>query len=280
IGEALGGASSVPIAVGLVAVMTAVVLFGLRRSNQVNAAIVTITIAGLLSLIFAPGTSNRLIPSDVSMPNILEACALMFVAYTGYGRIATMGEEIQNPRRNIPRAMIITLVVSALIYIGVAWAWLRGAAPGQLFTVAGFVALIGVLLNLILGLSRVLLAMGRRGDVAQGLAKLDRQKQPRNAILAVGGLIAVLCMLGDIKLAWSFSACTVLIYYAILNLAALRLKDDQRLYPKWVAWIGLASCFFLVFWVTIGAWLAGLAAIAAGLLIRLGIRAYAKGSSK
>ncbi|MEO0796985.1 MAG: amino acid permease [Verrucomicrobiota bacterium] len=272
IGKALNPNDGTLPAIGLTIAMTAVVVMGLRRSNQVNASILTITIAGLLSLIFSSNVSPIEISSDPSTFSLMEACALIFVAFTGYGRIATMGEEIKEPRKNIPIAMIVTLLVSGLLYAGVSLAWLRGVQPGQLFTVAGFVALIGVVLNLILGLSRVLLAMARRKDVAPALAKLDKQQQPRRAILAVGAIIAVLCLLGDIKLAWSFSACTVLIYYGILNLAALRLSEDQRLYPRWLAYVGLASCFFLAFWVTPVAVVVSIACVAVGLFIRFFVR--------
>lgn len=276
---------AVTIAVGVVLIVTATVIMGLRRSNQVNAGILTITLAGLLSFIFSQsgqldqvmdGLAKQVLEGarSATVPSVLQACALMFVAYTGYGRIATMGEEIIEPRKNIPRAMIITLVVSALLYVGVAWAWLRGALPGRLFEMAAYVALLGVLLNLLLGLSRVMLAMARRGDVAPGLAKLDKRQEPTRAILAVAALIALLCMLGDLKLAWSFSACTVLIYYGILNLAALKLPAEQRLYPKWLAVLGLCSCFFLAFWVPMNVWLATLAAIGIGLLLRGGIRFF------
>jgi len=266
--------SRVAIAIGVVLIVTALVVMGLRRSNQVNAGILTVTVAGLLSTIFAPSANLELPKPDVTIPTILQACALMFVAYTGYGRIATMGEEIVEPRKNIPRAMIATLVVSALLYGGVAWAWLRGVVPGQLFEVAAYVAMLGVLLNLLLGLSRVMLAMARRGDVAPALAKLDKRQEPTRAILAVAALIAVLCMLGSIELAWQFSACTVLIYYGILNIAALKLPPDQRLYPKWLAWLGLGSCFFLAFWVPMMVWIAALASIATGLLLRAGIQYF------
>lgn len=268
---------AVTVAVGVVLIVTATVIMGLRRSNQVNAGILTVTIAGLLSFIFAPSgqlldgvayealSLNR---SGIDYSLILQACALMFVAYTGYGRIATMGEEILEPRKNIPRAMIATLAISAVLYAGVAWAWLRGAMPGRLFEIAAYVAMLGVLLNLLLGLSRVMLAMARRGDVAPALAKLDSRQEPMRAILAVAALIAVLCMLGSIQLAWSFSACTVLIYYGIMNIAALKLPPDQRLYPKWLAVLGLCSCFFLAFWVPVNVWLATLGCIVAGLLLR------------
>ncbi|WP_309384767.1 APC family permease [Cerasicoccus frondis] len=262
-------------AIVAVLIVTATILFGLRRSIQVNAAILTITLAGLLSLIFSnpagppePIANELLGSTEVGIPAILQACALVFVAYTGYGRIATMGEEIIDPKKNIPRAMIITLVVSAALYAGVAWAWLQGAAPTQLFQIAGYVALIGVLLNLILGLSRVLLAMARRGDVAHFFSKLDKNGEPMAAILGMAGLIIVLCLLKDIKIAWSFSACTVLIYYGIMNAAALKLPPEQRMYPKWLAWVGLAVCLFLAFWVPMFIWGISLVCIGAGFILR------------
>ncbi|WP_309398706.1 APC family permease [Cerasicoccus maritimus] len=252
-----------------VLIVTATILFGLRRSNQVNAAILTISIAGLLSLIFGPkGVAPDLATPEFSIANVLQACALVFVAYTGYGRIATMGEEIIEPKKNIPRAMIITLVASALLYAGVAWAWIQGAAPTKLFQIAGYVALIGVLLNLLLGLSRVLLAMARRGDVAHFFSKLDKNGEPMAAILGMAGLICVLCLLREIKLAWSFSACTVLIYYAIMNTAALKLPTNKRIYPKWLAWVGLAACLFLAFWVPMIVWGITFVCIGAGLILR------------
>lgn len=269
IGKFFNPDMAVPTAVAMVLIITATVIFGLRRSNQVNAGILTITIAGLLSFIFEVGAPYPLVERPTpTIPMILQACALVFVAFTGYGRIATMGEEIIDPRKNIPRAMIITLVVSGLLYAGVALAWLRWAEPTQLFGIAAYVALIGVLLNLILGLSRVMLAMARRGDVAPVLAKLDKRQEPTRAILAVAALTAILCSLGSIQLAWQFSACTVLIYYGILNLAALKLPADQRMYPKWLAVIGLCACFFLAFWVPVSVWAAALVSIVAGLIIR------------
>lgn len=278
IGAFLGSPSVGSVAVVLV--ITGLVVVGLRRSNQLNAIILTITIGALLAFIFSPdgqgvidGVGRN--STEPDLPMILQACALMFVAYTGYGRIATMGEEMLDPRKNIPRAMIATLMISGLLYAGVAWAWLRWVEPTRLFGVAAIVAMLGVLLNLLLGLSRVMLAMARRGDVAPALAKLDQRQEPTRAILAVAALIAILCLLGDLRLAWSFSACTVLIYYGILNLAALKLPPDQRLYPKWLAGLGLGSCFFLAFWVPMAVWLSALGCIVAGLLLRAAARHWA-----
>jgi APA family basic amino acid/polyamine antiporter len=57
-----------------------------------------------------------------------------------------------------------------------------------------------------------------------------------------------LTLLGDLRVAWSFSAFSVLLYYAITNAAALRLSPEERRFPPWTAWAGLASCLFLALW--------------------------------
>jgi APA family basic amino acid/polyamine antiporter len=223
---------------------------------------------------------------------LLYATALMFVAYTGYGRIATLGEEVREPRRTIPRAIVLTLVVSAALYIVVgvvavgsvgadalAEATEGEAAPLEVvargFTmpsvhlavaVGAMAAMLGVLLNLILGLSRVLLAMGRRGDMPSGVARLNTSRTtPYVATMVVGLAVAGLAASGSVKTTWTFSAFTVLVYYAITNLAALRLGEGDRLYPRVFAWGGLGACLFLVFWVEWRIWAVGLGLIAIGL---------------
>jgi APA family basic amino acid/polyamine antiporter len=292
-----------PLAVGVVIVLTVLVLTGIRRSSAVNVAIVGITCAALatfvvgglpsalrgghyLSPFFAPVAPHRSLAGG-----FFEATALMFVAYTGYGRIATLGEEIRRPRRNIPIAITFTLLASMAIYVAVGLvsvaavgaeamsaATERQAAPleavAQSFRLPGvamfvavgaMTAMLGVLLNLLLGLSRVLLAMGRRGDMPTIVARIDRQQTtPYVAVIVIGVLIAVLAAMGSVKTTWSFSAFTVLIYYSLTNLAALRLSQQQRLYPRVIPALGLGACLFLAFWVEAKIWLIGLAMIALG----------------
>jgi APA family basic amino acid/polyamine antiporter len=86
------------------------------------------------------------------------------------------------------------------------------------------------------------------------------------AVAIVGLGITVLVLIGNVKTTWSFSAFTVLIYYAITNLAALQLGSNERLYPKWIAWVGLAACLFLAFWVEVDIWLVGVGMIGVGLV--------------
>jgi APA family basic amino acid/polyamine antiporter len=232
-------------------------------------------------------------PADFLSRGFFEACALMFVAYTGYGRIATLGEEIREPRRNIPRAIGTAMAVISSVYLAVAVAAVGSvgaetlgkmtrdtAAPlesvlqligrveaARWVSLGALAAMLGVLLNLLQGLSRVLLAMGREGDMPEGFARLHGGN-PRTAVIGVGVLISLLAAVGDIRLSWSFSAFTVLIYYALTNLSALQLPQRDRRYPRGFAWAGLAGCLLLAFQVDRRAWLAGTALIAAGLLIR------------
>lgn len=291
-----------PIALAAVAILIAVVLGGMRRSSRMNIAIVSVTLASLAFFI-AAGLPNALAQGaanftpflgagDRALPRLLEATALMFVAYTGYGRIATLGEEVHDPRATIPRAIIITLLVSMALYlavgaVGIAAAGIDGfghagaekAAPlavvangfgipaaGLILSIGAVTAMLGVLLNLILGLSRVLLAMGRRGDAPAIFSRIDAAgRAPVAATIAVGIVIAAITAVGSIRLAWSFSAFTVLVYYAITNLAAICLPRDQRLYPRWIAWAGLAACLGLAWWVEPRAWMLGAAVLGVGL---------------
>lgn len=301
-----GPAARIGLALAAVLMLTILVLTGLRRSSAINAVIVGVTIGaliafGLFVVVTAPDgfSADRLGWTSPPGFGLLEASALMFVAFTGYGRIATLGEEVRDPSRTIPRAIIITLVVSALIYVavslaavgalgsvGLAEATLTTGAPleasahaiglpwlASVVAIGAITAMLGVLLNLILGLSRVVLAMGRRGDLPARLAKIDTGgRAPVAATVLVGIVIASIAAIGSIKLAWSFSAFTVLVYYAITNLAALRLPAEQRLYPRWIAWAGLTGCLGLAFWVEPRAWLAGIAVLAVGFAVRLMVR--------
>jgi APA family basic amino acid/polyamine antiporter len=299
----LGGnpAWATPIAILAVLGLTVIVLSGIRRSNTANTVIVSITILALGVLVVAclprwaaAGSSNFVPFFDGSVSAVLQASSLMFVAYTGYGRIATMGEEARSPRQTIPKAMIICLLLTMAIYLTVATVSIGAVGPEVLSQAVGRVnaapleavmrqvagpagavvvaigamtAMLGVLLNLILGLSRVVLAMGRRQDLPRRFATLNQaQTSPNQAVIAVGVAIALLTLIGNVKTTWSFSAFSVLIYYAITNFAALRLPAQGKLFPNAIAWLGLVSCLFLAFWVEAQVWFTGLGLIAIGLV--------------
>lgn len=306
-------------AVLLILVVTVIVLSGIRRSARVNAIIVSITLLGLIA--FLAGATQSLFEhriwgfSDLDalavtgkksyLHNVILATPLMFVAFTGYGRIATLGEEVHDPQRTIPNAIIATLAVSMAVYFAVgifvaltAGKWLPTLesalfqAPGirsnptvvysidyvamtlrlptwlvYLVGISGITAMLGVLLNLILGLSRVALAMGRRRDLPGLIGGVNMVSAiPVPAVILVAVIICLLASLGNVKATWSFSAFTVLIYYGITNLAALNLPIEHRLYPRFFAWAGLGGCLFLAWWVEPVYWIVGSGLIVVGLL--------------
>jgi APA family basic amino acid/polyamine antiporter len=259
-----------------VAAVTAMVIAGLRRTAWLNATLVFVSAGAIAwfagsTLVDEAGASN--FTGDWSPGDIAAGTAFLFVAYTGYGRIATLGEEVKDPEVVIPRAVVITLAIAAALYMlveiggrtleGPFWGQDAGivAAGGPVVAVGAVAAMLGVLLNLILGLSRVWLAMGRRGDMPRALARLDRRTQPAVAIVLSAVLVAALTVIGDISLAWSFSAMTVLLYYGLTNLSALAV--DRR---RTTAWLGLVSCLSLSFFVPLTIWLSGVALLALGLM--------------
>lgn len=281
-------------------IFTALVSGGISRSNRTNIAIVSVTIAGLTALVFG-AVYSRGLPlqpitdslTDFSASSILYGSALMFVAYTGYGRIATLGEEVADPARTIPKAIILSMALIIVIYLSVSLTAIHvlgavafgqtvegEAAPlmvvaqslavpglGTLVSAAAITAMAGVLLNLLLGLSRVILGMARRKDMPSILGKINPVSQsPVAAVWVTGVLIAILVMSGDITFTWSFSAFTVLIYYSITNLAAFLLPAENRLYPRWIPACGLVSCLFLAFWMEPGIWIPGVLIILLGLV--------------
>ncbi|MEX1011502.1 MAG: APC family permease [Balneolaceae bacterium] len=296
----------------LLLAVTWLVSGGIRRSNITNKWVVGATLMGLATLVVASLITNGL-PTDPllnsfsgSTPSsILYASALMFVAYTGYGRIATLGEEVAEPRKTIPKSIIIAMLVIVLLYLAVALTAIQvmgaqafgqtvqeEAAPlmvvaqalslpfiGPVVTLAGITAMLGVLLNLILGLSRVMLGMARRRDLPHRLAAVDPvQQSPKAAVWGTGLLIGLLVLTGDMVFTWSFSAFTVLIYYAITNFSALSLPPELRLYPRAIPVLGLIGCLSLALFIEPGVLLLGLLFIAAGLLWhRMALRIRAGG---
>ncbi len=296
------------VAAGATLLLTLLVASGVRRSNRANIVVVAATLS-LFGLFLALGIPQAL-GSD-QLPRLgrggpgwlggadgyglLHAVALLFVAFTGYGRIATLGEEVRSPAVTIPRAIWITLVTVTLLYLGVAFvalgtlgaeefarATVETAAPLQevaralgvrslpaLMGIAAVTAMLGVLLNLLLGLSRVALAMARRSDLPGRFAAVDANTgSPTAAVFLVGAVIFLLVLLGDVRTTWSFAAFTVLIYYGITNLAALRLPVPNRRYPRWVAVVGLLGCVLLAFQVEPEVWASGTGFLLGALALR------------
>jgi APA family basic amino acid/polyamine antiporter len=225
-----------------------------------------VVIAGLRSPAFDP---DRLWdPAPSGAPGILHAGALIFFAFAGYARIGTLGEEVREPAQTIPRAMILAVSLSLLLYSLVAVTALGtlGASrlalsnsplvevtaaagmpwAGVLVRLAAVIASSGALLTLLAGVSRTVFAMARNRDFPSWLGAVDeRRKTPHRAELLTAVLVIAVVLMTDLTGAVGFSSFLVLWYYAVANLAALRLGPPERRWPAPLSWVGLAGCLVL-----------------------------------
>ncbi len=257
-----------------VAVLTAVNYRGIQKSVWLTRIIVALTLLTLVTVVIAGlggGTADlgHLSPFPGSgVGGILRAAGLMFFAFAGYARVATLGEEVRDPRRTIPRAITIALIITLAVYAVVATASLLAVGPvgladstaplrtvvraGRWHAVApavqigAAVAALGSLLSLILGVSRTTLAMARDGHLPTALAVIHpRYRVPHRAELAVGAVVIVLVLTVELRGAIGFSSFAVLTYYAIANTAALTLTREENCPPRWIPGLGLIGCLVL-----------------------------------
>jgi APA family basic amino acid/polyamine antiporter len=291
------------VALAAIAVFTAVNARGVRKSSAVNLAIVAVSTLALLAFAAAGlarfDAANLRPFAPAGGGGVLRAAALLFFAYTGYARVATLGEEVREPRRTIPRAILVTVAgVSALyLLVGVAAVGGAGAAVlarsgAPLAEAAGamrvrgletavaagaVVAMLGVLLSQLLGLSRMVFAMARRGDLPAPLSRVDAGSgAPVRAVLLVGAGAALAAAFGTLQAIVPAASFAILLYYAIANLAALRMPRAARLYPAVVPATGLAACLGLAASLAPRTIAVGLAVLAAGFVARSAVRALAR----
>ena len=220
---------------------------------------------------------------------VLQAAGLLFFAFAGYARVATLGEEVRDPARTVPRAIVGALGGTVLIYAAVAVTLLAvlglagtAAAPAPLAAAvagtpwAGVVvragaaaASLGALLALVAGVGRTVLAMAREHDLPHPLAAVHpRFRVPHRAEVAVAAVVVVLVLTLDLRGAIGFSSFGVLVYYAVANLAAWTQTAPHRRYPRALQAVGLAGCVALCATLPVAAALTGAAVLALGLLGR------------
>lgn len=281
-----------PLAIAAVAALTVLNLFGVQRSAGVARILVAFVLAVLvavslasLGLIGGHETAFVAFSRDVGVLGVLQGAGLLFFAFAGYARIATLGEEVRDPSTTIPRAIGIALAITLAVYALVAVASLHALGPLRLSTsqapltdvarasgadwlvpvvaVGAAVAALGALLALLLGISRTVLAMSRERDLPTALAKVGNGV-PRRAEVAVGIAVIVLLLVADLRGAIGFSSFGVLVYYAIANAAAYTLTREEGAPPRWIPVLGFALCTLLAFTLPLPSVLSGLAVFALG----------------
>ncbi len=246
---------------------------------------------GGLAAVLGAGTGGAL---GVALA-VAQAAALMFFAFAGYARVATLGEEVLEPRRTIPRAILLALAVVCALYLALSIVLvLVGPAPGAqgwgpapflaaldavgagagwrvVVTAGAVAAACGALLALIAGVSRTMLAMARERDLPPPLAQVsERFSVPQRAEAVAGAAVLLLVLLAsDVLVAIAASSFGVLLYYAVANLAALTQTGQWRLFPKAMQVLGLIGCAALVAALPGATVVSGLALVALGVGYRM-----------
>jgi APA family basic amino acid/polyamine antiporter len=287
---------------GILAVvaLTAVTLRGIERTAQLTRWLVAVSIGVLLLTVGILVTSDetdtgRLTVGHTDAYGVLQAAGLLFFAFAGYARIATLAEEVRDPARTIPRAIVTALAAVLVLYLAVAVSALLVAGPDALaassaplrtavelagadwakpvVTVGAVVASLGALLALLAGVSRTALAMGRNRDLPSRLAAVDPGRSvPVVAQVAVAAAVVLLVGTIDLRGMIGFSSFGVLLYYAIANASAWTQGGQARRWPRAFQVVGLAGCLALVVTLPLVSVAAGAFVLAAGCLGRLLLR--------
>jgi amino acid transporter len=282
------------VAVAAVVALTAVNYAGVQKSAWLTRIIVALVLAVLAAVVVAVFTSeaagaDRLELVNVNGWGVIQAAGLLFFAFAGYARIATLGEEVRDPARTIPRAIPLALAIALVVYALVAVAALSALGPRRLagaiaplseaVRVAGIgwlvpvvqvgaaVAALGSLLALILGVSRTTLAMARDHHLPHVLSAVHPRFQvPHRAELLIGAIVAALAAMVDLRGAIGFSSFAVLIYYAIANASAFTLAPDEGRPNRAIPLIGLVGCVVLAFAMPLSSVASGVAVLGIGVV--------------
>ena len=266
---------------------------GLKESTLLNNVLVTLKVLILLFFIaFGLGFfngSNMMPFAPAGISGILSGAALIFFAYTGFARVTIMAEEVKDPEKTIPRSIFLALAISTFLYILVsviavglvgasglsssgsplaAAIGITGSTTAVFLISSGaMIATASVLLTTIMGISRIMFAMARTGDLPAFLKRIHPGfNTPHYAIWISGACIIAAILLADLTLVVAVSTFAMLIFYLIANVAAFRIPSKYRQYPALVPIIGAISCLGLIGFLTINSWIIGIIGLALGVV--------------
>jgi len=284
------------LAVAAVVGMTAVNYLGIRKTALASRLILAVVLASLAAVLAGALLGGEASPDNLGdlgeggVAGILRSGGLLFFAFAGYARIATLGEEVVTPQRTIPRAILVALTLVLALYGAVAVAALLAAGPDVLagspaplaaaievgtlswllpaVRVGAAVASLGVLLSLLAGVSRTIFAMARNGELPRPLGAVhQRFGTPHRAELAVALVVVAVVLLADLRDAIGFSSFAVLVYYGLANASAWTQPPEQRRWPRLVQIVGVLGCATLAFTLPATSVIAGAGVLVAGALV-------------
>jgi len=299
----LPGSGWAPRLLAVVAVLgvAALNIHGITKTAVLTRVLVGATLLALAVVVLAIGTGGEAGIHHIGDPTVLvaggpygvlQAAGLLFFAFAGYARIATLGEEVRDPARTIPRAIPIALGITVGVYLVVGVAVLLAAGPAALaqssaplvtaveaagspgavpiVRIGGGLASLGALLALIAGIGRTCLAMARHRDLPSWLSAVHpRYRVPHHAEMALAVVVSILVLTTDLRGVIGFSSFGVLSYYAIANVAAFTQPTAERRWPRGLNLLGVLGCLALVATLPLTAVIAGIVMLAAGLIGRL-----------
>ncbi|MEO6866551.1 MAG: APC family permease [Gaiellales bacterium] len=288
-----------PVAVAAVVALTGINYFGITRTATATRVIVSVVLAVLAVIAIAGLTSSGPITAAATplvvtggWYGVLQSAGLLFFAFAGYARIATLGEEVEDPARVIPKAILTALVLALAVYVVIAVSALRAVGPEQLAAssaplvdvvtgrgwawaepivrIGAAAAALGALLALIAGVGRTALAMARNRDLPRWLAAVHpRHQVPHHAELTLAAVVCAVVVFTDLRGAIGFSSFGVLLYYFIANVAAFTQgRAERRLSKAWQV-LGATGCLLLVVTLPPKAIMAGLSVLLVGALYRM-----------
>lgn len=283
-----------PAAIGVVWLLVLLALFGVKRSASLAKILVVLTLGGIL---VAVATGWVAPPAEVAWDwgggnvyGVLQSAGLLFFAFAGYARIATLGEEVKDPAKTIGRAIVGALVTVLVLYaavgvtllLQVGWEALADH-PASLtllveghpvltivLAVAAVAASLGALLGLIAGISRTWLAMSRRGDFPTLFDRTSKRFQTPYLIeISVAVIVSIILLFADLRGVIGFSSFGVLLYYAVANVAAYTQRGPYRRYSKWWQVLGFLLCVVLMFTLPVFSMVVGAIVVGLGIVWRL-----------
>jgi APA family basic amino acid/polyamine antiporter len=277
---------------------TAINYYSVKESAKLNNILVTAKLL-ILAFFITYGLANinttNFAPFKPLDVGVLSGAVFFFFAYGGFARAAVIAEEVKDAKHNVPRAMLIALAISTIVYIlvGIAAVGLVGSsrlagsnspleeamkatgnsAASTIIAVGGILATASVLLTSILGVSRMTYAMAKRKDLPQALAKLDpKRNTPAYATWIIGAIMTILVLLTDLSRVVAISSFAMLFFYSLANLSALRLKTEKRTFPRILPGLGAASCLALLafeLFASLESWIIGTASLLIGAIYYL-----------
>ena len=288
-----------PVAIAAILSLAAVNYFGVTRTATLTKIIVSLVLTVLVVVVIFGLTDGPLLTETLGTNlfehgwyGILQSAGLLFFAFAGYARIATMGEEVKAPQRTIPRAIVIALVIVFFVYAVIAVTTLVTIGPQQLATssaplvdvmtrggvtwgvpivmIGAAAASLGALLALIAGIGRTSLAMARNGDLPGFLSIVHpRYKVPHRAEIILAIVVSIIVLFSDLRGAIGFSSFGVLLYYFIANVAAFTQDHEHRRYPRAFQLFGAIACLVLVVTLPPTSTMIGVAVLIIGVVYRI-----------